>query len=181
MERRQALELIQARVKNKNLLKHMLAVEALMKHLARRWGEDEEFWGLSGLIHDLDVEATADAPEKHGLITERILRELGEPESLIQAVLAHCGRSECSCRMDRALYAADPLTGMIVACALVAKDRKLSNVDADFVERRMKEKRFAMGVKRGQIEACEKLGIPLPEFIALGLTAMGEISGELGL
>ena len=159
----------------------MLAVEALMKVLARRFKEDEEFWGLAGLIHDLDVEETSENPQKHGLLTQEVLKAENCQEDLIYAVLAHCRRVECRSRLDQALYAADPLTGIIVACALVAKDRKLANVDVEFVVRRMKEKRFAIGVNREQIQACEKLNIPLEEFIGSGLEAMQGISGELGL
>jgi len=181
MNRDDALKLLDEKVKNRNLLKHMLAVEALMIHLARRFEQDEKTWGLAGLIHDLDVEETNERPELHGINTAAVLEKENWPPEIIQAVLAHCGKTECRCKMDEALYVADPLTGMIVACALVAKDRKLTNVDVEFVSRRMKEKRFAMGVNREQIKACDRLGIPLDEFIGMGLAAMQEISGELGL
>ena len=181
MDRERALSLIKEKVKNKNLIKHMLAVEQVMRALARKFGEDEEIWALAGLIHDLDVEETARTPERHGKITAEILEKEGVSQDIIYAVLAHSGQVPCRNLMDKALYAADPLTGLIVACALVAREKKLENVDVDFIKRRWKEKRFAMGASREQIQSCEQMGISRNEFIQIGLLAMKEIAEELGL
>ncbi|MCD6310616.1 MAG: HDIG domain-containing protein [Candidatus Eremiobacteraeota bacterium] len=181
MDRKRALELIKKHVKNPNLQKHMLATEAVMKALANHFGEDEELWGLTGLLHDLDVEETQKTPEKHGYLTAEYLKKEDVPEEMIHAILAHSGKVSCKSRMDKALYAADPLTGFIVACALVASGRKLSSIDVKFAMRRMKEKRFAMGASREQMKSCTDLGLTLAEFTRIGIEAMQKIHIQLGL
>lgn len=184
MDREAALALIEENVKNPNLIKHMLATEACMRSMALRFGEDPAVWGLAGLLHDLDVEMTAGVESDHGKITSRILEERSIPQPIIQAVKAHVGLIPSEGRMERALYCCDPLTGFLVACALMVKEpvpRKISSVDVLFALRRFKEKRFAAGASREQIQSCTRLGLSLEEFLDIGIKAMSSIANVLGL
>ncbi len=181
MTREEALDLMHSQVANKNLRKHMLAAEAVMKTLARYFKEEGEIWGLAGLLHDLDYDQTANDFPKHGLISAEILGKKDIPEEVIYAIKSHPGHFPRKSRLDKALYAVDPITGLIVAAALMHPTKKLKNVDVDFVERRFKEKRFAAGADRDQIRSCEEMGLSLNNFIGLSLKAMQEIDTELGL
>lgn len=181
MDREFALDLVKKHIRTKNLIKHMLATEAVMKGLAYRFGEDEKSWGLCGLVHDIDYDRTSDKPEEHGLIGAEILRESGFPPEVVQAVKAHAGHIERESLMDKALYASDPLTGLIVASALIHPDKKLESIDVNFVVNRFGEKGFARGANRDTIRSCEDFGLELEEFIGIGLAAMQKIAEELGL
>lgn len=181
MSRNEALELVRAYVKNKNLQKHMLAVEAVMRGLAGRFHEDPEVWGLAGLLHDLDYDQTVQNFSRHGFMTVEILENKDVPESVLQSIKSHPGHVERRSLMDKALYAADPVTGLIVAAALMHPSKKLKFVDTRFIERRYKEKRFAAGANREQIQSCESMGISLRDFIEISLKAMQAIDKELGL
>ncbi len=183
MDRESALALVKSQVKNKNLIKHMLATEAVMSSLAGRFDQDESLWSLAGLLHDLDYDQTADQPEKHGLIGAQILEDKGLPAELVQAVKAHNAAlgEERKTLLDKALYAVDPVTGLLVAAALIHPQKKLSAVDVDFVLNRFKEKSFARGASREQIESCRELGLSLEEFINISLVAMQGIDRDLGL
>lgn len=181
MEREKALELLKTHLTNKNLIKHSLALEACMKGLARHFHQDEEKWGLAGLIHDLDYEKTQDQPEKHTLITCEILREFGVDEEILRAIRCHAGVEKPVSPMEWAIYSADPLTGLIVAATLMHPTRKIKNVDTDFVLRRFKEKSFARGADRNIIMECKNLGLSLEEFVSICLNSMQEIADELGL
>jgi len=181
MDRAEALQLVKSRVKNKNLVKHMLATEAVMRRLARHFGEDEELWGLTGLLHDLDYDQTVDDFPRHGLVTAEILEELNIDDRIINAIKAHPGHQEAKTRLDKALFAVDPLTGLIVAAALMHPSKKLTEVDSQFVLNRFKEKRFAAGANREQIKSCEGLNLSLETFIQLALEGMQAIDQDLGL
>ena len=181
MTREQALEMVKSHVGNKNLRKHMFATEAVMRRLAQHLGEDEDKWGLTGLLHDLDYDQTVDDFPKHGLITAELLKNTDVPEDVIHAIKSHPGHFPRETTMDKAIYAADPITGLIVAAALMHPSKKLKNVDVEFVERRFREKRFAAGADRDQIRSCEDLGLSLNEFITLSLEAMQGIDEALGL
>jgi len=181
MTRDEALKLVNEKVSNKNLRKHMLATEAVMKRLARHFGEDEELWGLAGLLHDLDYDQTKDDFPRHGLVTAEMLSNTDVPEEAIYAIKSHPGHFPRKSLLDKALYAADPITGLIVAAALMHPTKKLKNVDVDFVLHRFKEKRFAAGANRDQIRSCEEFGVSLRDFISLALKAMQGIDEALGL
>lgn len=181
MNRDEAYNLVVSMVSNKNLIKHMLATEICMRHLARRLSENEEEWGLVGLLHDLDYDETANNPEQHSLITAKILQDKGLKEEQIEAIKAHCGKASLNSKMAKSLYAIDPVTGLIVASALMHPDKKLSKLDKEFVLRRFKEKSFARGANREQISSCTELGLTLDEFIEICLKAMTEIAPDLGL
>ncbi len=181
MERQEAFELLKRNLKHKNLIKHSLAVEACMRALAQHMGEDPERWGLAGLLHDIDYEKTMDAPEKHGLLAMEILKGKVEDEEILHAIRAHAYKEEPKTKMAWALYSSDPLTGLIVAAALMHPTRTLQGVDLRFLKKRFKEKRFAAGADREQIKKCVNLGLELDQFMEICLEAMKGISEELGL
>jgi putative nucleotidyltransferase with HDIG domain len=181
MTREEALAVINENCGNRNLIKHMLATEAVMVGLAERLGEDAESWALAGLLHDLDYEETVLDPDRHGLVSAEKLAELGISEEIIHAVKAHNEHVTRDSTMDKALYASDPVTGLIVAAALMHPDKKLAGLDVDFIMRRFKERRFAAGASRDQMASCSELGLSLDEFIGVALASMQGISGELGL
>ena len=204
MNREQALEIVNRYITNPNMLKHMLAAEAVMRALARRFGEDEERWGLAGLLHDADAEiAVSEGQEfvvpkrtgkgpapagKHaamasqGLLVPKLTQNTLD-EEMAAAIASHNPYTgiKPQGRMGWALYAADPLTGLIVASALVLPDKKLSSLTAESVVKRFAEARFAKGANREQITACSELGVTLEEFIETGLAAMKAIAGDMGL
>lgn len=181
MDREEALKLVKEKVKNQNLVKHMLACEAVLRKMAQHFGEDEEKWGLAGLLHDLDYDLTYNKPEEHALITAKWLEELGVEAEIIKAVKAHGGKAPLDDLLSQVLYATDPTTGFLVACALMTPGKKLAEVDVGFALRRFKEKSFARGANREQIMSCKGFGMELEDFLKLSIEAMQEISGELAL
>jgi putative nucleotidyltransferase with HDIG domain len=181
MKREDALELVKKHLQNKNLVKHSLAVEACMKAVAARLGQDAERWGLAGILHDLDYELTEKSPELHTTETVKILQELGLEPAVIHAIQAHAAKVPCENEMDWAIFSIDPLTGLIIAATLMHPTRKLENVDLEFIKRRYKEKSFARGAKREEIEECRHIGLDQDEFISICLKAMQGIAAELGL
>ena len=181
MRREEALELIRERVGSKNLIKHMLAAEACMRKLARLLGENPDVWGAAGLLHDIDYEETSSKPELHGIVSSAFLEEIGVEEAITGAVKAHARRKERTRNIEKALYAVDPATGLIVAAALMHPAKKIKSLDTGFVLKRFREKRFAAGADRGQIAACSEIGLDLETFIGVCLEAMKEIDTCLGL
>jgi len=183
MNRKEALSSIRENVGNQNLVKHMLATEAVMRALAQRLGEDEEEWGLTGLLHDIDVELTEGDMNAHSKLGADLAGELGASEAMIHAILCHnkIHGIPCESRLDKALFCADPLTGLITAAALVRPDKKLAGLGAKSVLKRFKEPRFAAAVDREQISSCQELELELSEFVELGLEAMQAVAGDLGL
>ena len=188
LDREEALKLVREHTKNENLVKHMLAVEAAMRAYARKYGEDEEKWGIVGLLHDFDYEKY---PNKEHSPTEghpswgvQLLREKGYPEDVCEAILGHADYTGVprTSLMAKALYACDELTGLIVAVALVRPSRKLSEVTVESVLKKWNDKAFARGVNRQDIEhGAEELGVPLEEHIQTVLEAMQGIADQLGL
>lgn len=183
MNREDALKAVRENVENDNLVKHMLAAEAIMRELARKMGEDEEVWGLAGLLHDIDVELTGGDMHNHAVLGSDLVRGMGVGEDIARAILAHNETLGIprETKLEKALFCADPLTGLITAAALVRPDRKLGSVEAKSVRKRFKEKSFAAGASREGIAACSEIGLELDEFIELGIKAMQGIAGELGL
>lgn len=181
MEREEAFELVQQHLKNKNLVKHSLAVEACMRAVAAHLNQDVEKWGLAGIVHDLDYEITEKSPKLHTTETVKILREKGLEPEIIHAVQAHAEQVPCQNEMDWAIFSIDPLTGLIIAATLMHPSKKLKEVDLGFVKRRYKEKSFARGAKREDIEQIKNIGLDLDEFISLCLEAMQGIDKDLGL
>lgn len=182
-ERALVLAEVEAHVANENLRRHMLATEAIMRALAERLGEDQDTWGLAGLGHDLDAEETEGDFARHGAVAGETLRDLGLPEDAVHAVLAHNPETGVAAtgRIDVALVAADQLSGLITAAALVRPDKDLAGVKVKSVRKRYREGAFARGVDRASIARCEELGLEPDEFFALGLEAMQGIAPRLGL
>jgi putative nucleotidyltransferase with HDIG domain len=180
LKREEALELLKTHLSNKNLINHCLACEAIMRRLARHFGQDEETWGLAGLLHDLDYDYTKDKPEEHGFRSVEILGDSVSQE-IKDAILAHCEKKVPETLMEKALYAVDPTSGFIVAAALIRPEKKLAFVDVPFLLNRFKEKGFAKGANRDQMKSCENIGLTLEEFYSLALEAMKEISEQIGL
>lgn len=184
MDRTQAVALMEQYLQADHLRKHSLASEAIMRTLARRLGQDEEKWGLAGLLHDLDYDDTQHEPTRHGLATAEILEEKGVDPDIIQAIKAHNAEALGLVRetpLDLALTCAETMTGMVVATALVYPDKKVKSVKPKSIIKRMKEKQFARGVQRENIMLCEALGLSLPDFALLSLESMSEIDELLGL
>ena len=184
LSRDKAVKLLHDYIKSPNMLNHCYASEAVMKALARRLGRDELKWGLAGLLHDLDVELVEGDMHIHGRETARILTDMGVDPDVVDAVRMHNETSagkKRSLEFQHALAAGETITGMIVATTLVYPDKKLASVKPKSVIKRMKEKKFAASVRRENIMECEKVGIPLPEFVVLAVGAMAEIGDQIGL
>lgn len=184
MDRPAALALLHEHCPDQRLARHCLAAEAVLVALASRLGQDQQTWGLAGLLHDLDYDQTAADMPRHGLVTRQMLEPLGVPAEVLQAIAAHNAENLGLVRstpLDIALTCGETITGLIMATAMVYPDKKLSSVKPKSVVKRMKEKAFAASVNRDHIRLCEDLGIPLAEFAALAVAAMQDISDELGL
>ena len=183
MNRVEALELVKANVKSQNIVRHMIAVGAIMKSLAESLGEDEFLWELTGLVHDIDYEKTAQNFEKHGILSEEMLK--GKvPEETIRAIKAHnheySGVTPES-RLEKGLIASDAVSGLIIACALVMPSKKARDVDVKSVSKKFKDKDFARGADRQRIVVCEDLGMSKEEFFGLALKGIQNVSQDLGI
>jgi putative nucleotidyltransferase with HDIG domain len=181
MTRDQALEWVKSEIKTRNLVKHILAVEAGCRELALHFGDDPDYWGLAGLLHDIDYEKTVETPAQHTRMAAEWLRAKGIDENTIYAVMAHAEQVEPKSKLDWALFCVDPTTGLIVAAALMHPTKSLAGLDVEFLMKRYKEKRFAAGARRETIAACSNLGLSLEDFLGLVLKGMQGISHELGL
>ncbi len=182
--RSDALKLLHKHVKTQNLIKHLLATEAFMQTLARKFKQNEHKWGIAGLLHDLDWDQTKDDPKQHSLIAHKMLVDLGIDGEIAEAVKIHNDRHgfEPKSLLDKALYCGEAMTGFITACALVQPDKKLASVSVESALKKFKNKSFAGGANRDIMAKCEPLlGIPLQEMMGLCLEAMQGIAGELGL
>jgi uncharacterized protein len=187
MTRDQAVELLHSKMQSQNLRRHCYAVAAVMKVLAKHFGEDEEKWEVVGILHDGDYEETKSLPEKHTVLMSEWLKEKGETDKeILDAILSHnfshTGQNPPKNKLEWSLFCCDELTGLIVAVTLVRPEKKLSYVTVENILTKWNSKSFAAGVDRKQIEMCEeKLGIKLNDFITISLKAMQGISSELGL
>jgi putative nucleotidyltransferase with HDIG domain len=183
LNRENAISLVHEYVKNDNLFKHMLSVEAAMRFYARKFGEDEENWGLTGLLHDFDWEIHPTL-EDHPLAGDPILREHGVPEDIIRAIMSHADHTGVvrQTQMEKALYACDEVTGLITAVALVRPSRSLFDLEASSVKKKWKDKAFAAGANRDEIQkAALEFGIELWEHVGNVILAMRSIAPDLGL
>ena len=181
--REQAFELLTEFNQTESLIKHALAVEAVMRHFARKRGEDEEKWGVIGLVHDLDYEKF---PDQHCRKTEEILRQRQWPEEYIRAVVSHgwgiCSEVPPESELEKVLYAVDELTGLVTTAALVRPSKSVMDMEAASVRKKWKDKRFAAGVNRSIIEkGAAMLGVDLNDLIAETILGMREVAGEIGL
>ena len=181
--RDQALALLRRYNKSESLLKHAFAVEGVMKYMARKSGEDEEKWGIIGLVHDLDYEMY---PEQHCTMTEKILRENLWPEEYIRAVLSHgwglASDVEPVSQLEKTIYAIDELTGLVATSALVRPSKSVLDMEARSVRKKWNDKRFAAGVDRSVIgKGASMLGVSLDELITDCIMGMREVAEETGL
>jgi len=181
--REEAYQLLTEYNKSDSLIKHALAVEGVMRYFARKRGEDEEKWGVIGLVHDLDYEQF---PEEHCRKSEEILKEKGWPEEYIRAVVSHgwglCSEVEPQTELEKVLYAIDELTGLVVTTALVRPSKSVMDVKVKSVKKKWNDKRFAAGVDRSIIEkGAEMLGIDLSDLIADTIAGMQEVAEAIGL
>ncbi|MDF1576056.1 MAG: HDIG domain-containing protein [Bacteroidales bacterium] len=184
ISREKAVERLREHVKNEKTFIHSLASEAVLRALAKRLGEEEDRWGLAGLLHDVDVELTQADPRVHALKAEELLADFGFDEEMLDAIRMHNEKATGiprTTRFQHALAAGETITGLIYATTLVYPDQKIASVKYKSVRKRMKEKAFAASVNRDHILECEEIGIPLDEFIRISVDAMREISDSIGL
>jgi len=181
INREDSLRLIKEHVKNENLVFHMIAVSSIMAKLAETTGEDKELWEAVGMLHDIDYEETGDDFNQHGLVSANMVKDI-LPETGLHAIRAHNELTgyKAENKLDIGLFAADALSGLIIAGALV-RPTKLDGMKPKSIKKRMKDKSFARAVSRENIQRCEEIGIPLNDFIKLGIEAMQEVSKEIGL
>jgi putative nucleotidyltransferase with HDIG domain len=183
MDRSEALDIVHEYVKNENLVRHMLAVEAAMRFYAKKYGEDEEIWGITGILHDFDWEIHPTL-EEHPLAGASILRARGVPEEIVRAIMSHADHTGVPriTRMEKALYACDEITGLITAVALVRPSRSLADLEASSVKKKWKDRSFAAGANREEIaQAAQEFDIDLWEHVGNVILAMRTIAPELGL
>lgn len=182
MDRGQALRLLYAHTKSESLRKHALCVEGAMRYFARLYGEDETWWGMVGLLHDLDFE---EHPEQHCKVTPVLLREAGFDETFIHAVLAHgyglCTDTEPLNQMEKAIYAADELTGFVTACALMRPSKSVMDLEVKSVRKKFKQPSFAASVNREVIQkGADMMEIELDKLIEHVILALRTIADEIG-
>jgi uncharacterized protein len=183
LTRPEALGLIERGISKRNVAYHMIAVEAIMRSLAKSLGEDEARWGLVGLLHDIDYEKTEATPERHALLAEDILKGLVDSE-VIRAIKSHnFEHTDCKpeTRMEKALIAADAVSGLLIACALVMPSKKIADVKQESVARKFKDKDFARGANREKMLYCEQIGLSKEKFLEIALTGLKEHAQEIGL
>jgi putative nucleotidyltransferase with HDIG domain len=181
--REEAIRLLKEYNQNESLIKHALAVEAVMRHFARKRGEDEEKWGIVGIVHDLDYEKF---PEQHCRKSEEILRGRNWPEEYIRAVVSHgwgiCSEVQPESDMEKVLFAVDELTGLVTTSALVRPSKSVLDMEASSVKKKWKDKRFAAGVDRSIIEkGAAMLGMDLTVLITETILGMREVAEEIGI
>lgn len=188
MTRNEAFALVNEYIKTPNIIKHLLATEAQMRALARKFGESanggEEKWGMTGLLHDLDWDITKSTPEKHSILSEEILKEKGFDANMVSAIKIHnyVHGIEPKTLLEKALYCSEMMTGFVVAVTLVQPSKKLADVTVEKIMKKYKEKSFGAGAKREIMNlAPEYLGISVEELADITLKAMQEIHEELGL
>lgn len=181
--RAETLALLKTYNQSESLIRHALAVEGVMRYMARKYGEDEETWGVVGLIHDLDYEQF---PDQHCHKTEAILKENNWPDDLIRAVISHgwgiCTDVKPETRMEKVLFAIDELTGLVATSALVRPTKSVLDMQTKSVKKKWKDKRFAAGVDRSIIErGADLLGVELGDLINDTIMGMREVADEIGL
>ena len=184
MVKEEALNLLNDKVQNKNLVKHCIAAGACMRALAEYFDEDKEKWEITGTIHDIDYEETKNEPAKHSIVGAEMLHKLGVDGEIVESVKTHNEIHEIlpQSRMARAIYCVDPLTGLIVAATLVLPSKKIADLTVENVLNRYKEKGFAAGANREIIGKCQALlNLTLDDFIKICLVAMQDIGEDLGL
>jgi len=183
LTREEALNLVKKNVTKRNVVYHMFAVEVIMRSVAKYFGENEDSWGLTGLLHDIDYEKTEAAPERHGILAEDILKGL-VPEEVNRAIKTHSSQHTHimpETKMEKALISCDAISGLLVACALVMPSKKLADVKVETVVKKFKDKDFARGVDRERILFCEEIGVPREKFFEIALNGLKSVATGIGL
>lgn len=181
MDRETALAFCREKCLKETTVRHLISVEGVMHALARRFGEDEELWGLTGLFHDLDQDHTGDDAENHARLAAEWLREAGVDERVVNGVLAHAWPEYRTDRMSTAVVHADAVAGLLVAAALVRPERA-TGMKVSSVKKKLKEKAFAPGVNREEVTGVEEgIGLPLDEFLATSIEGLQQVAAEIGL
>lgn len=184
MNREEAIKLIKEKLNDINLVYHSIAVGAIMKGVARYFKEDENRWEICGILHDIDYSETKKDPDRHSLVGAEYLKSIGFDDEFTKAVASHNeihGINRESL-LAKSLYAADPLSGLIIATSLIMPDKKIKSVKLSSVMKKFKTKEFARGADREQIKTCEsELKLPLEKFIEIALESIKEIGEEIGL
>lgn len=180
MDRETAIALVRDKIDKDITFRHLVSVEGVMRRLARHFGEDEDRWGLTGLFHDLDQDATAGDAERHAYLAAEWLREAGVEEAVVNGVLAHAHTQFQTDLMSRSIVAADAVAGLLVAAALPRPDKAVG-MKVSSVKKKLKEKSFAQGVNRDEIHACIGIGLELDQFIELGIEGLQLVAPEIGL
>lgn len=177
MEREQALEELKGRLKSEDIIKHSLLVEAIMKELAFYLKEDIDKWGMAGLLHDIDYEKTAGDPSKYGVVGAEILEALDVESSIVYAIKANNDflGIERKRKLDKALYCADPMAGLMTSCVSALPSKELEDITIEFVMKKIDEEGFINATELEQIKSCEQLGINLETFIDVSIKAMFSI------
>lgn len=185
----QAKELVDKYITHPITKLHLKETEVFMRSLAKRLNEDEDKWGIIGLLHDIDWDLTKNDSQEHCIKCQEILKEAGASDFLIETVISHGYSNEMipelkekqrTTTIQHCLVASETLTGLIIASALMTPDKKLANLSLDSLKKKFKTKKFAEKCSRELILECEKAGIPLDEFLEIGLTSLQKIAGELG-
>jgi putative nucleotidyltransferase with HDIG domain len=181
MERERALALVREKAEKETTVRHLISVEGVMRRLARRFGEDEDLWALTGLFHDLDQDQTHDDEERHANLAAEWLRDAGVDERVINGVLAHAHERYRTDRMSRAIVHADAVAGLLVAAALV-RPEKATGMKVSSVKKKLKDKAFAPGVNREEITGVEEsLGLPVDEFLGVSIEGLQLVAPEIEL
>jgi putative nucleotidyltransferase with HDIG domain len=181
MDRDAAIELCTEKAEKETTVRHLISVEGVMRALARRLGDDEDLWALTGLFHDLDQDQTKDDPVGHAFLAAEWLREAGVDERVVNGVLAHAHERFRTDRMSKAVVHADAVAGLLVAAALV-RPEKAVGMKVSSVKKKLKEKAFAPGVNRDEVTSVEdSIGLPLDEFLAVGIEGLQAVAPEIGL
>jgi putative nucleotidyltransferase with HDIG domain len=181
MNRHEAREFTRQRCLKETTFRHLISVEGVMRSLARRFEEDEDLWGLTGLFHDLDQDQTGDDADEHARLAASWLEEAGVDDRVVNAVLAHAWPEYRTDLMSRAIVHADAVAGLLVAVALVRPTRA-EGMKVSSVKKKLKERAFAPGVNREEITGVEEgIGLPIDEFIALGIEGLAEVAGDIDL
>ena len=186
----QAKALLDEHIKDPIIKMHSIESEAVLRGLARHFGEDEELWGIAGLLHDIDFDKTKDDVKDHGVLCRQILKDAGVSDELIEVIASHTyGMEEIpeykeksrSTTFEHCLAAGETVTGLIYAYGLMRPDKKLANAEGKSIKKKFKDKSFAAKVNRDVIRECEQCGLELGEFLQIALDAMKEIADEIGL
>lgn len=178
--RKEAEELLYSHLKTESMRRHSLATAAVMEGLAEKLGASTEEWFITGLLHDIDFEQTNDKPDQHGVIAMKILENIDIHQEMKGAILSHSGNAPLNTLIDKALWSADAVNGLVIAAALMRPDNSIKNIELKSLKKKYKNRAFAAGANREQIAECSSFGIELDEFLQLSIDALAKYEKELG-